>query len=202
MKSTRMLALCCGFILCIASAFGAAAGADELSGHYQAAVPLGPVLLNGTFPITVQLANGDGTGTLDLTVDVKGVLKGTLQIAGKSLAVTGKQKGKVATLKVDLGASDGGKKIKLTGTLKGGAIGGKSTSASAALAKSGTFSIDVSSAATLLADFELDLKTDASGSVAGKGTALIGGGTNAVNAKGKANGGSSLDVSGAGLKFS
>ncbi len=160
--------------------------ADPLvSGVYHVTVPLGPVLLNGRYPVIVNEGVDGRTakeGRLDVTTSGTGAISGKIEIYAQVATVTGQIKTRKSgvTLKFK-GRTEGGKLVRVKSTLDGTAFTGTVKLGTA----KGPARIDVDGVAPAQLDYTLTLTVAENGKLSGTGTLRSDASTQSVEVQGK-----------------
>jgi len=163
----------------------AGSGRAQDAAFYEFEVTLAPSCLDGTFPVTVDTAEGSVAGAATLTTDAKGRLLGTLSLGGSEFAVTGKVKFRDTVSKLTLAAKSGKDRIDFKGELSGGAFAGTTKGKGSVVGGKGTFSLDVSGAGPSVASFAVSVATSPKGKLSGTGTVTVSGDPLPVKVRGK-----------------
>lgn len=174
------------------------AGAQLIgSGEYFATATLGPVYLDGRYPVLLTAGDAE-IGRLDLITSPTGALSGTYSTLGVSpIPVTGqitlRPKGVKLTLKGTAVVGDLTQRFTIAATLQGAAFRGTLKLGS----KSTVCAIDISGVSAIRAEYALFLLVAPNGKIYGSGTATVGRTQIAVGATGSfAKGKGSLTVAG------
>ncbi len=181
-RTLRLLLLTSASLAAFAGAGWAAEG-DETA--YSFDVELAPVCLEGTFPLSIAETAGATQGLLTVETDVRGKLTGSLEIGGKTFAVTGSVQFGTKRSTVVLVARSGKDRLDLKGALGGNAFSGTSTGKGSVAKGKHPFSLDVSSATPEMARVDVLLTEGKKGKVSGAGTVLSCGESVGLKAAGK-----------------
>ena len=180
-----------------------AAEGDSGGEGYVFEVVLGPVCIDGDFPLRVTTASGTVDGTLRLTTTVKGVLVGTLDIGGETLPVQGKAKFRSTGHRVKLTVKRGKKaRLSLKGSLNGNAFEGTAKDKGGIAADATSFSMDVSKAEPLVAEFSAIVAKKKAGRLSGAGTVQVCGSPVKLKVSGREKKTLNLVLRGKGFRFS
>jgi hypothetical protein len=161
-------------LLLAATAIAPAHAQTIPSGNYTATAVLGPIYLDGRYPLLV----GPGAaplGRLDLLTSPTGALSGTYTTLGVSpVPITGQITSRPKSVKLTLKGTavvDGRtQRFTLTATLLGAAFRGTLKLG----AKSTVCAVDVTGVGAIKADYALSLLVAANGRIFGAGTATVG----------------------------
>ena len=179
-RGGRRLALIAGVLGCgLAAALSppeTALAAPEPGGEgWVFDVEVAPLVLDGTYPVSVQSTSGPLVGEAALTTDTRGKIVGTLTLDGAEYAVKGKIKFKGATTSLKLTAKLGRKdSVTLKGSLSSGSFTGDAKG-KGALKGTTTFALDATSATGAVASITSVVYDKPRKRIKGSGTALVGG---------------------------
>lgn len=156
--------------LAAAAAVAAPARADDPAPDVRSFdVALAPVMLDGTFEVTIATTGGDVTGTLTVDTDVRGKLSGTFRTGVLTLAVSGSvSHGKKGT-RASFTASAGKERLTFSGAVTGTSLAGKVTGKGTIAPGKNTFAADVAASGPLVARIDLGILEDAKGKLSGTG---------------------------------
>jgi hypothetical protein len=190
------------FLVLTLFAASAVEAAPLVTGKYHIKVPLGPALLNGRYPVTVNEGIEGRTaneGRLDVTTSATGAISGKIEIFAETAEVTGSIKTRKSGTKLTLrGKTTTGKRVTVKATLTGTIFNG-----TAKLGKAkGPARIDLEGVAPAQLEYALMITVADNGKISGTGTLRSDVATQQVTVSGKTKDASaSLRISGDKTKF-
>ncbi len=178
---------CAAVLLCGAAASAYGNGDDSVAtGFYAFEVELAPVCLDGTYPLSIETADGPLAGTLTVTTDVRGRLAGSLDLGGRTFAVSGDARARRSGHSIELLARDGRDRISFAGEHSGTTFNGTARGRGAVAEGRNPFTLDVSNASPQRASLEVRLTEGRRGSLEATGTVLVCGESMDVHGRGSA----------------
>ncbi len=165
------------------AAAAALADAPEI---YEFEVPMGPVCVDGAYPVSVHLPGAALQGTLSATTDVAGRLSGTLDIGGSALPVSGRVRHRADGSTLTFSAGGGRERLSFRGVYEPGAFAGTATGGKASPAPGkNPGDVDVGGASPQVATLTAILDPGGAARITGVGEARVCGDPLDLSAKGK-----------------